>query len=85
MSGPGADEFGRPVIPNLINIREIKLREENFGGLVYIPNTRRVLKANHAGMKIIRALQEGQLHDSEISPEHTEIVKNILTKEKVSV
>jgi|JI10StandDraft_1071094.scaffolds.fasta_scaffold1495620_1 hypothetical protein len=82
-SGPGADEYGRPVIPDAINIKDIMLREESFGGLIYIPSTRRVLKANKVGLDIVKALQSGALDNNQYLAEHVDVVKNILTNEKV--
>lgn len=83
-SGPGADEYGRPIVPDTINIGDIRLREENFGGLVYIPSTRRVLRANKAGFEVIKALQENAVND-QLNPMHVDIVTNILANEKVKL
>jgi len=39
-------------------LRSILVREEDFGGVVFEPNSDRVYKVNHAGLKLISQMQE---------------------------
>jgi len=84
-SGPGADEHGNPYIPEKLTIDKLKIRPEDFGGIVFAPHTKRVLKTNKQAHNIIESMIRGDVESQGFDSKAIEYVKNIMDNEMVKI
>ncbi len=86
LSPPGANEFLKPVINEKISILKTKIRHEDFGGLLFIPVTRRILKLNQLAYEMIEYIREGHKNIADkFGKANTEIISSFLMNEGIQL